>query len=141
MFFFDPLVAVGYDYEAFAGASFRSLVLPNIGDNFYDLYLPQGDQYVLYRVVPGQTELFLPDGTTKFRISGIEPEAGLDPNDQLAFVTGLSFNNQTPDARFLMSPLTQNIPDSNTVPEPSCLLLFGAGLAGLLSVKSKTSGK
>jgi hypothetical protein len=58
---------------------------------------------------------------SRFRILGIEVEAGLDPLNVTAFVTGLTF---VADGQLTgtMTPLTVE------VPTPAAILLVGSGL-------------
>jgi hypothetical protein len=62
-----------------------------------------------------------PGGVSRFRILGIEVEAGLDPLNVTAFVTGLTF---VADGQLTgtMTPLTVE------VPTPAAILLVGSGL-------------
>jgi hypothetical protein len=74
------------------------------------------------------------DGITAFALRGIDPGAGLDPNDPLAFVTGLLFTGVV-DGNVVITPEVVDPPDPSDpaqVPEPaslgilaSSLLLFG----------------
>ena len=126
--FIDPLVAIGYDYAIGEGDPlFRSILLPEgIGDSFYDVFLWNGDDWILFQSgVLGGTELDLgEDGVDRIRVLGIEAEAGLDPANPLAFVTGLRF---TEAGRFTgtMTPITI---DTGEVPEPAMLLLLATAL-------------
>ncbi len=63
----------------------------------------------------------------RFRIAGIDPAAGLDPNNPQAFVTGLTFVGAG-TVNLTMTPLI----GGSAVPEPSSLILSGTGLLGLL---------
>ena len=92
--FIDPAVAVGYDYAIGSGnPNFASVTLPTgIGDNSFDLYLFDGTNWVFKtHLTGGNTYTFDPGGVDRFRILGIEPSAGLDPQNPTAFITGLTF--------------------------------------------------
>jgi len=92
--FIDPVVAIGYDYAIGTGdPNFASVTLPTgIGDNSFDLYLFDGTNWVFKsHITGGNTYTFDPGGVDRFRILGIEPSAGLDPQNPTAFITGLTF--------------------------------------------------
>lgn len=127
--YYDPLVAVGYDYQVGSGNPFfRSVLLPEVGDNAFDLYLWDGSafQYAV-ELLSGQEYLFEPNGVERFRIMGIEPSALVSPNDPTAFVTGLSFIS---DGVFTgtMTPVVANVPLTASG------LFLSVGLAGLAFV-------
>lgn len=133
LIFIDPIVAIGYDYHI--GATdplIKSAVLPaGIGDGLYDIWLKNGNDWVQFmtNVQGGNTIDFGPNGIETFRVTGIEPGAGLDPEDTTAFITGLKFAES---GRFTgtMTPLTLYVPDA-AVPEPGMLWLIGIGAIGL----------
>ena len=82
--FIDPLVAIGYDYEIGAGdPNFASALLPTgIGDNLFDLWLFDGLGMPFDTgtdLTGGVTFDFGPGGVSRFRILGIEVEAGSGP--------------------------------------------------------------
>jgi hypothetical protein len=122
----DPELAVGYDYAIGSGdPQFRSVKLPDVGDGHYDLWLWNGDSFSLQSDLDAGTEYFFDGlGVDRFRITGIETTAGLNPSDPTAFVTTLSFAG---NGRFTgtMTALTVTV-----VPEPSRVALTLAG--GLL---------
>jgi uncharacterized repeat protein (TIGR01451 family) len=91
--FIDPEVAIGYDYQIGSGdPNFNSVLLPQAGNNLFDLYLWNGSSFVFHAIVESGVEFPFPaGGVDRFRVLGIEPSAGLDPNDVTAFVTGLTF--------------------------------------------------
>jgi len=64
-------------------------------------------------------------GLNCFEVRGIEPSAGIDPNNVTGFVTGLTF---LADGTFTgtMTPI------SAFVPQPASLLLLAVGLAGMM---------
>lgn len=112
-------------------------MLPNAGDNLFDLFLFDGVEWVFEEVLQaGVNFIFESGGVSQFRIMGIEPDAGLDPGDVTAFITGLTF---VADGRFTgtMTPITIEVPGA--VPEPSALLLLGAGIVWLRSAQRRRS--
>lgn len=131
--FIDPIVAVGFDYRTEAGdPNFASVTLPaGVGDGRYDLWLWDGTQWVDagQSLTGGESFSFGAAGVAQFRITGIEPSAGLNPV-ALNFVTGLTF---TGDGQFngSMTPLVAQV-----VPEPATPLMLLAGLA-LLAVRGR----
>ncbi len=143
--FYDPLVAVGYDYEIGLGnPNFASFILPEIGDSLFDLYLYDDSisNYVFSSMVSAGDEYFFgTDGVDRFRILGIETGAGLNPEDPTAFVTGLSFVSS---GQFTgtMKAITQEVDELTPVPVPPsiALLLGGFGLlAGGSRLKRRRS--
>ncbi|MGE0484397.1 MAG: PEP-CTERM sorting domain-containing protein [Gammaproteobacteria bacterium] len=125
--FIDPAIATGYTYEITGDGFFTSVLLPDIGDGLFDLYFYDdglGD-YVDSGIdlTAGLTHNFGAD-VNRFRIGGIELAAGLDPNDPLAFVTGLTFD------RVGRINVTQTAV-TTFVPEPGVLALLAAGLFGV----------
>lgn len=123
--YYDPLVAVGYDYQiGEQDPFFNSFTLPEIGDDLFSLHLWNGTEYAFDSDVMAGIEYFLGDDTERFRILGIETGAALDPFDPTAFVTGLSF---AADGQFTgtMTPIIAN------VPLPAGIILLGGALGGL----------
>lgn len=127
--FIDPLIAVGYDYQIGAGDPLiQNILLPsNIGDGRYDISLWNGSEWVIFMTdVEGGTDIELdPLGVDRFRVSGIEADASLNPEDPTAFVTGLTFAS---DGRFTgtMTPITVNVPEPGTLALMAAALLAGA---------------
>ena len=101
---YEPIYAVGYDYEVISGPQFSSVIVPpGYGDDKFDIYLWDGTEFVLAASdLDALTEYWFTDdgvsmtpgnydGVSKFSIRGLEISAKLDPEDPDAFVTGLSF--------------------------------------------------
>ena len=91
--FIDPPVALGFDYEIGPGnPHFESVLLPEVGDNIFDLYLWNGSEYKYHASVGSGVQFSFPSGgVNRFRVLGIEASAGLNPNNVTAFITGLTF--------------------------------------------------
>jgi hypothetical protein len=92
--FIDPAVAIGYEYAIGEGnPNFASVTLPTgIGNNWYELYLFNGTRYYFKTKLKGGIPYSFPSGgVDRFVIRGIERDAGLDPNNPTAFITGLTF--------------------------------------------------
>ncbi|RSV52928.1 PEP-CTERM sorting domain-containing protein [Sphingomonas sp. ABOLD] len=139
--FVDPIVATGYDFEVGAGSpDILSALFPDLGDpDGYTIYLLSDLATPFATGVGAGGPPFLVDfaaigGVSGFRIAGIDPALGLDPDNPNAFVTGLTFEVTGPT----MVDLTQTpirFDTDSTVPEPASwgmLLLGFAGIGGLL---------
>ena len=184
--FFDPPVAIGYNYELKPSVSGQTLtfgvtnimVTTKVGSGVYDLWLydvfqkayvdaskftptsqevtitadPTANPNGAFDVVKflsslsaqqdkelGITNLDL--GLTQFSIRGIDPSAGLDPENPNAFITGLLFGGDingnlfiTPLAIDSKTGLPIDPPTAEVVlPEPTSFVLFATALA-LLAV-------
>lgn len=130
-YFIDPLVAIGYDYAVGDGDPFfGSAVLPTgIGDNIYEIIV-NGISYIVNGGDVFDFTAILQDGVSGFRVLGIETDAGLDPFNATAFITGLTFVGQG-DFTGSMIPITVQ------VPEPSSIALLIGGLGILLRIRRK----
>ena len=135
--YYDPLLAIGYDYEIGAGDPFfNSVVLPPIGDGIFEILTRDGTgAFVsLGQAFADQEFTFAAGGVDAFRVLGIELAAGVDPFDPTAFVTGLSFVG---DGRFTgsMTPIVAEADAGAAViplPASAWLLLAGVGAFGML---------
>ena len=129
---YDPVYAVGYDFEVLSGPKFASVVVPpGYGDDKYDIYLWDGSEYVLaasgldaltqywftddgqVTTTPGDY-----DGITTFSIRGLELDAKLDPDDPNAFVTGLTFvqdPNEVSEVVLSMNPIRVSDEDDDGI--------------------------
>ena len=129
---YDPIYAVGYDYEVISGPKFSSVVVPpGYGDDKYDIYLWDGTEYVLaVSDLDALTEYWFTDdgglsttpgdydGISKFSIRGLEISEKLDPEDPDAFVTGLSFvqdPNEIGEVILSMNPITVSDEDDDGI--------------------------
>jgi hypothetical protein len=136
--FFDPEVAVGYDYVVGSGA-------PNIATALFPTLLGDADGYEIYAmsdmttplftgVMGGQTVDFATvgyaAGIAGFALRGIDVAAGLDPADTAAFVTGLSFVSSGIGS-LTQTPVTI-LTGPAAVPEPAtwAMMILGLGWVG-----------
>jgi PEP-CTERM motif. len=133
LLYIDPQVAVGYDYLLDSGPNFTSVLLPSVGDDHFSLYLWNGTEWAFDSTLnAGMEHAFGGAGVDKFRITGIETSAGLDPNSPTAFVTGLTFAD-IGSASMHMTALVQVVPE----PKSYAMLLAGLGLVGWRLHKAK----
>jgi hypothetical protein len=133
--FIDPLVAVGYEYAVGAGnPNFKTVSLPvGIGDGRYSITVG-GSSFEI-----GANEIFdftahgFQGGVGAFTVTGIEPQALLDPGDASAFVTRLTFVG---DGVFTGTQRALTLDYVPGVPEPGTALAMVAGLALLASLRA-----
>ncbi|MCP5416241.1 MAG: PEP-CTERM sorting domain-containing protein [Chromatiaceae bacterium] len=131
--FIDPVVAVGYEYAVISGPNYASVLIPTAlpnGDDEFLLSVPGFGDFVLNAGTPFDLTALNALGIDEFTITGIDTSELLDPNDPYAFVTGLTYvsggvSNMT------MTPITQNVPTSGNVPEPSALALLAFAAFGI----------
>lgn len=123
---FDPAVAIGYEFNVVSGPQFATVQLPDVGDGRYRIALWGGASWQDLGVDVLAGERFDlrtrggPGGIGRFRVTGIEASAALDPTT-LNFVTRFTFEGSG------LLTMTQ----TSLVPEPGTWALWLAGLAGL----------
>jgi hypothetical protein len=92
--YWDPPIAIGYEYTLAPGDSpFQSVVPPSFPTHdTYTLQLWNGEAwYDAGSLTGGSERFFKSGGVDRFRLTGIPESLGLDVDDPLAFVTGLTF--------------------------------------------------
>lgn len=117
--FFDPVVTVGYDYLV-SDNRFTGVELPVLGDGVYEISFWDDVAYVFESLVTGGSLFVFDTPVSRFLITGIEADLGVDPTDPLAFVTGLTFESAG-SATVRMVPVTNSVP----APEPAMLVMIG----------------
>lgn len=111
----DPAIATGYTYTAGAGAAnFAGVLIPAPlpgGDATFQVEFASFSDPLLAGTLYDFTAK-VPGGVAEFTIRGIDPAENLDPNNPLAFVTGLLWTDGF-DGQVIMTPLTVD-----TAPKP-----------------------
>ena len=125
----DPVVSVGYAY-AITDGYFTEVTMPSLASvNDIDGYELWVNGLFVATLMAGDSYFWdLSDMVSAFEIRGINPSLELDPNDDLAFVTGINYGGvQGQSTNVSMTAITFDT-DSVSVPEPSTLVLFGTML-------------
>ncbi len=121
--FIDPVVAIGYEYTLAGGQSFKEILLPTLGDvDGYGVELLIDGVWTLVGTVADGGSFSFVDGVTTFRVVDINPDLGLNPDNSVAFVTGVKVD-KAGVAEFTMTPITA------AVPEPATWAMLLSGLA------------
>jgi hypothetical protein len=120
-FLADPELAVGYDYQITgdtSGQAFATVMAPAVGgDTSYNLVVfdESGETQPARQISADTTIDFESEydfAVTRFLIQGISPDAELDPEDQQAFPTSLSFV-QSGRVDLQQTPLVQDFDNAN----------------------------
>ncbi|WEF33272.1 nidogen-like domain-containing protein [Pseudoduganella chitinolytica] len=121
----DPEVATGYDYTISSGPLVNGVtLLPGVGDGRYDIWLMEDGEWKLVAGgVAGGEHFEFGKSVDKFRVTGIEVEAGVNPDSPIAFSTGLWFDSVG------NATVTQTALTVSAVPEPATYGMLAAGLA------------
>jgi hypothetical protein len=136
--FIDPQIAIGYSYKIGLGdPNFASVTLPTLnGTGSYTIVLSDGETFT---VLPGQkfdfTQLMgFGNGVSSFKVLGINPNSGLNPDDPLAFVTQLTFAG---DGEFTgeMDPITAAVPEPSTW----AMMILGFLGVGFMAYRKKST--
>jgi hypothetical protein len=139
IFFIDPEVAVGYTYAVEGGSSFSSALVPEqgLGDDMFTLTA----NGVAFALATGQEFVFadfLAGPVTTFTITGIDPALALDPDNPVAFVTGVALQDVPVDVdqRVTQNPIVIDT-DVAPIPLPAAgwLLLAGCGALGAVRAR------
>ena len=133
--FIDPAIATGYHYQTAAGEpNFASVLLPNVANGMFTLSYAGSLGATTTQLAAGVQYFFPSGGVSAFDVTGIDPAAGLDPANTLAFVTGLTFaSNGSFDGT--VTPITTNV----DVAEPASAAILG--IAGLFAGAVRRRGR
>ena len=134
--YLDPIVATGFEYSIGAGGEhFASILIPEALPNGDDSFIVEFEG-LTETVIAGEPFSFtnvFSDGVSEFTINGIDISEGVDPNQP--FLSGVTFVNGGFSSVLSMNALTFDTDgggDPAPIPEPSTLVLFGTGFAGLI---------
>ena len=136
----DPEVVFGYDFMTLNSLNFRSFILPELGDNYYQLWLGDEISPLYIADIMGGTEYSFSDlnyglGVDFFSIRGIDMDLKIDPDDVTAFVTGLTFMG-TGQQEWIQRPLSEEM-DTHPVDEPHTVLMVLIGIIGFIIINRK----
>lgn len=138
--FIDPDVAIGYDYVVESGPEIASVILPTGFDADYELWLMGASGWEFTDNLTAQEEYFFgPDGVTEFRVLGIDTTNMIDPDDALAFVTGLSFVDSG-DVVMTQTPITEFVAEPTSVSEPRMFFVLLTAF-GLFAIRARKKTK
>ena len=131
--FIDPVIATGYTYTVSGGADFFAVQLPSFGAVADTDYVVTFDG-IDYFATSGEVVIFAAHTATpiySFTITGIDESLMLDPDNALAFVTGIGLLNiGTGTQTITQTPIETFVPDAAIpIPAPFALLLSGLVLA------------
>jgi hypothetical protein len=131
----DPVVATGYDYAVSAGPLLNGVtLLPGVGDGRYDIWLWQDGDWQLFAAgAEGGQHIEFGQSVDRFRVTGIETSAEVNPLSPVAFSTGLWFDG-IGNATVTQTALTAEV---SPVPEPATYGMLGAGLAVLAMARRR----
>ena len=143
MIFFDPDVAVGYEFTSNLAID-TLMVTVDFGDGIYSLEVfdDANAQYVALADFAVNdlidfSSLALGFDVFQWKIGDIEASAGVDPNDPSLFVYGLTFVTGGP-LTLTQTPITEFVDDNGNgngnVPLPASLYLF---LLGALAMRRR----
>lgn len=138
----DPDVATGYTYEALGGGMFDQVVAPtqlsvNDPDGYTITYYDVDGLEITVNLNPGQSHNFI-NPVMMFVLEGIDESLMLDPENAMAFVTGLSFSDAG-QFGVKQTPILTFVDDGTSVgvSEPGSLALLGLSLFGLAATRKR----
>lgn len=148
-FFIDPVIAVGYTYEV-TGATFDSVTAPtlaavNDADGYLLEYLRSDGMAISVMIAPGEEVSFTDggfDGVSLFTLTGIDPALMLDPTDDVAFVTGVSFASLSAagaPAVITQTPITIDTTPTGVIPLPPSAFLLGFAVLALGAMRRRAA--
>jgi Nidogen-like/PEP-CTERM motif len=134
----DPVVATGYDYAVSDGPLVNGVtLLPGVGDGRYDIWLWQDGEWQLFIAgAEGGQHIEFGQSVDRFRVTGIETGAEVNPDSPIAFATGLWFDG-VGNATVTQTAITAEV---SPVPEPATYGMLGAGLAVLAMASRRRRG-